>query len=83
MARLFITGFVPQGDCVVGVVGFLSDRAAGVYTSLTINNIPFDPQLAASARQQVQDAMVGAANTVMTEMTIPLTLIASDIEYIS
>lgn len=83
MARLFITGFVPQGDCVVGVQGFVSDRSAGIYQTLTIDNISFDPSIATSARQQVQDAMVQHANDLFTAMGIPLTIVASDIEYVS
>ena len=83
MARLFITGFVPQGDCVVGIQGFVSDRAAGIYQQLTIDNIPFDPSSSLSARQQVQDAMVQHANDLFVAMNIPLTIIASDIEYVS
>lgn len=83
MARLFITGFVGQGDCVLGVQGFVSDRAAGIYTPLTIDNITFDPQSSISARQQLQDAMVQHANDLFVAMNIPLTIMASDIEYVS
>lgn len=82
MARLFITGFHPQGDGVVGVEGFVSDKAAGVYSALTIDGIAFDTTSSTSGRQQIQDKMVAAANAQLISSNIPLSIIASDIEYI-
>lgn len=82
MARLFITGFATQGPSVIGVVGFVHDAAQDIYIGLTIDNIPIDTASSTPVRQQVQDGMVVAANAQLVASNVPLTLIASDIEYV-
>lgn len=84
MARMFITGFRPNSQFAIGLTGFYHDVASGAYSGVDIDNIPYDPTLSTTVRQQVLDSMVPYMNQRLIDMNITAApLIASDIEIVS
>jgi hypothetical protein len=82
MARYFITGFSGGSGGNFGVTGQLIDHAIDVDLGLSVDSIPTDPTSSTSVRQQIQSGLVAALNAQVTAANIPLTLIATDIEFV-
>lgn len=85
MAKLFITSFDPWQHSVAACRGFF--QAGDVFIAIDLENVPFDPTISTSVRQQILDGIVDAANIKLVEygpgVQSHLPLIATDIEMIS
>lgn len=81
MAKLFITGFGAHTTNTLRVIGFYTDTTTGQYETIDLAGLVFDPNIATSVRQQLQDNLVPEFNQTFAGR-IPA-IIASDIEYVS
>lgn len=82
MARFFITRVGGGDGGVFEVTGQVLDRDAGINTGLSVGNLLIDTAAYTSARQQIQEQLVSAVNLQLIASSIPLTFIASDIEWV-
>lgn len=81
MAKLFVTGFSPDGKGAVTCIGFYHDSTTDTYANITMNNIIYNPAISTSVRQQIQDSLATKFNESYAGQ-FPA-VIASDIEYVS
>ena len=82
MARFFITSVGGGEGAIFEVTGQVIDHDSGIDTRLSVGGLLVDTTAFTSVRQQIQEQLVSAVNLQLVASNLPLTFIASDIEWV-